>query len=141
MESRRERGFTLVEMMVVIVIIGVLATIVIVNVSGKADIAKVRATEAILKSVASNVAEFKMNHNRYPNTLSELVKMPPDIDPKTWPRDGYLLEMPVDGWGRELLYRQPGANGASFDLYSLGEDGHEGGEGPAADIYWRKGQR
>jgi general secretion pathway protein G len=138
MKTRREKGFTLVEMMVVIVIIGILATIVIVNVSGKADVAKVKATEAILKQVAGQIEMFKLTHNRYPDKLMDLVLQPAYVDPKDWPRGGYLTDPPVDGWNRELIYRPQGSNNMPFDLLSLGEDGREGGEGPAADIPYRK---
>jgi len=134
----REGGFTLVEMMVVIVIIGILATIVIVNVSGKADVAKVKATEAILKQVSGQLEMFKLAHNKYPESLLDLVRPPSYVDPKDWPRGGYLTDPPMDGWGREFVYRPQGSNGNQFDLFSLGEDGREGGEGPAADIWYRK---
>ncbi|HLF94038.1 MAG TPA: type II secretion system major pseudopilin GspG [Planctomycetota bacterium] len=141
MNTRRDRGFTLVEMMVVIVIIGILATIVIVNISGKGDIARMRATEAILKQVGGQLEMFKLTHNKYPVAVIDLFRMPPYIDPKEWPSGGYLTDPPVDGWNHEFFYRVPGSNGAPFDLYSLGEDGREGGEGPAADIHFRKQQR
>ena len=141
MGRRREIGFTLVEMMVVIVIIGILATIVIVNISGKADLAKVKATEAILKQVGGQLELFKLTHNRYPQNLIDLVRMPPYVDPKEWPSGGYLTDAPLDGWGHEFIYRPQGAGGAPFDLMSLGEDFREGGEGPAADLWYRKQQR
>jgi general secretion pathway protein G len=136
--GRRRRGFTLVEMMVVIVIIGILATVVIVNISGKSDVAKVKATEALLKQIGGQMELFKLNHNRYPENLMDLYKMPSYIDPKTWPPGGYLLEPPLDGWGHEFLLRFPGPDNAPYDIISLGEDNREGGEGFAADLYYRK---
>jgi general secretion pathway protein G len=135
---RRDGGFTLVEMMVVIVIIGILATVVIVNVSGHADKAKVNATQAILKTVGNQIEIFKLNHNRYPDNVNDLFMQPSYVEPRSWPPGGYVTEPPVDGWGRPFMYRVPGSNGSPFDLYSLGEDGKEGGEGPAADIWFRK---
>jgi len=135
---RREKGFTLVEMMVVIVIIGILATVVIVNVAGKGDDAKAKATEAIVKQVAQQVELFKLKHNVYPENPVDLFRMPSYIDPKTWPPGGYLTEPPLDGWGREIQMRKPGRDGAPFDVFSFGEDGREGGEQYAADIYHRK---
>ena len=72
--GRRRRGFTLVEMMVVIVIIGILATVVIVNISGKSDTAKVKATEALLKQLGGQMELFKLNHNRYPENLNPTLR-------------------------------------------------------------------
>ena len=136
-----EGGFTLVEMMVVIVIIGILAGIVIVNISGNADKAKVKMTETLLKQVGGQIELFHLNHSRYPETLKDLVLMPPYLEVKDWPRGGYLTEVPMDGWNHELFYRPQGTAGAAFDLMSYGEDGREGGEGLAADIWYRKQQR
>ncbi len=134
--ARRSRAaFTLVEMMVVIVIIGILAAVIIVNISGRADKAKVKATEAIIAEVAQQVEMFKLNHNRYPQNIDDLASpsAPPYIqDAKDWQP---LLTKPArDGWGNPLVYRQPGSNGRPFDLMSYGEDGQDGGEGYAADI-------
>jgi general secretion pathway protein G len=131
-------GFTLVEMMVVIVIIGILATVVIVNIGGKADTAKVKATEAIIKQIAGQMEMFKLDQNRYPENLNDLFRQPGYVEGKKWPPGGYITEPPVDGWGRDLLLRVPGPDGAPFDIISLGEDNREGGEGPAADITFRK---
>ena len=141
MKTRRAAGFTLVEMMVVIVIIGILATVVIVNISGHADKAKVNATQALLKIVGNQLEAFKLNHNRYPQNLMDLVVMPPYVDIKDWPRGGYFIDPPLDGWGHEFIYRPQGSGTNPFDLMSLGEDGKEGGEGPAADLWFRKQQR
>jgi len=136
-----QRGFTLVEMMVVIVIIGILATVVIVNISGKADKARVEATQSLLKTLGGQMEMFKLDHNRYPDSLMDLYKMPSYIDPKKWPPGGYITEVPLDGWGREFLLRFPGPDGSPFDIISLGEDGREGGDGFAADLYFRKRPR
>src|SRR5262249_3182129 len=108
------------------------------NISGKADTAKVKATEAIIKQIGGQMEIFKLDQNRYPESLNDLFRMPSYIDPKKWPGGGYITEPPVDGWGRELYLRMPGPDGAPFDIVSLGEDGREGGEGAAADITFRK---
>jgi|SRR5882672_5631022 len=125
-------------MMVVIVIIGILATVVIVNISGKAEVAKMKATEAIIKQIGGQMEMFKLNHNRYPENLNDLFRMPSYVDSKAWPPGGYITEPPVDGWGRDLYLRMPGPENTPYDIVSLGEDGREGGEGPAADIAYRK---
>lgn len=135
MKSRRA-GFTLIEMMVVIVIIGLVAAVAIVVLSGRADKAKVETTKAMIEQVASACEQFKLDMgSRYPNNLEELQRRPGDFDTKAWPSSGYLKKEPLDGWGRKFLYRTPGTNGQPFDLISLGEDGREGGEGYATDIW------
>ena len=139
--GRRRRGFTLVEMMVVIVIIGILATVVIVNISGKADKARVEATNSLLKTLGGQMEMFKLDHNRYPENLNDLYRQPSYVDPKKWPPGGYITEPPLDGWGHEFLLRFPGPDNSPFDIVSLGEDNREGGEGYAADLYFRKRTR
>jgi general secretion pathway protein G len=128
-------------MMVVIVIIGILATVVIVNVGGKADTAKVKATESIIKQLGGQMEMFKLNHNRYPENLNDLYKMPSYVDQKQWPAGGYITEPPQDGWGHEFILRMPGPDNSPFDIISLGEDNREGGEGFAADITFRRRQK
>lgn len=132
---RRNRGFTLVEMMVVIVIIGILAAVVIKQITGHAVKAKVEATKAMISEVDQAIALFKLNHNRYPEELIELLRMPADIDPASWIQGGYLKREPRDAWGEPLIYRHPGTGGQPFDLMSYGDDMREGGEGPAADLW------
>ena len=95
----------------------------LINISGHSDCGgPVRATQAIIRTVSLQADEFHLNHGRHPERLVELVHKPDDIDLKDWPSDGYLLEIPVDGWGREFVYRTPGTSGRRFDLFSLGED-------------------
>jgi general secretion pathway protein G len=138
LKNRRQQGFTLVEMMVVIVIIGILATVVIVNIGGKADKAKVETTTAIIKQLGGQMEMFKLDHNRYPENLMDLYRQPSYVDPKKWPPGGYVTEPPQDGWGHEFILRIPGPDGAPFDIISYGEDNREGGEGFAADIAFRR---
>ena len=136
MRSRHRGGFTLVEIMVVVIIIGVLATLVIANVVGQGDKAKIKATKAILSTVAQQLDIFKMDHGRYPDSLEDL-QTPPNYITKTenWPQGGYLREQPIDGWGNKLVYRRStSALGRQFDLLSYGADNREGGEGPDSDI-------
>ena len=133
--ARRAGGFTLVEMMVVIVIIGILATVLITQIAGKADRAKVEATKAIIKQVGDAVEMFKLDHNKYPERLDDLMRMPAYVDARKWPPGGYLKKSPRDAWDRELYYRFPGTAGQPFDVVSFGEDGREGGEGYAEDLW------
>jgi general secretion pathway protein G len=133
--ERGNRGFTLVEMMVVIVIIGILAGVLITQLSGRADRAKVEATRALITQVSAQLDLFKLDFNRYPARLEDLLNMPADVDAKKWPPGGFLKKYPKDGWDREFIYRVPGTRGQPYDVISLGEDGREGGEGYAEDIW------
>lgn len=133
--GRREGGFTLIEMMVVIVIIGIIAGLAIVQLTSKADKAKAEQTKAMIQQIASQVDMFKLEFNRYPNDLRELVEMPPDIDQRKWPPGGFLKRYPKDAWDRDFRFQRPGTRGQPYDLISYGEDGREGGEGYAEDLW------
>ena len=134
---RRQRGFTLIEIMVVVVIIGILAALIAPNIIGRDDQARVTAAKSDLNAIAQALELYKMDNFRYPGTdagLEALVKQPPDA--KHWPQGGYLAAIPQDPWGNPYVYIQPGVNGP-YDLISLGADGKEGGEGYDADINLR----
>jgi general secretion pathway protein G len=137
MKRKSEAGFTLVEMMVVIVIIGILAAVLVTQISGRADRAKVEATKAMISQVSQALDMFKLDLQRYPEPprLDDLVFMPSYIDPKKWPQGGYLKKPARDGWDREFLYRVPGTGNQPYDIVSLGEDGREGGERYAEDLW------
>jgi type II secretory pathway pseudopilin PulG len=87
---------------------------------------KLRATQAILKSISGQIDLFQFNHGRYPSSLQELVMRPKDIAPDDWPPGGYLPEASatLDAWGREIVYRLPFAEGQAYDLLSLGDPGN-----------------
>jgi general secretion pathway protein G len=122
----RTRGFTLVEMLVVILILGLLATLVVVNVRGHADSAREKVSSSMLVQFRQAVDLFKLDHGRYPDRLDDLVRRPPDV--RSWPPGGYLTELPADPWGRAYAYRVPGPDGRPFEVRSAGEDGREGTE-------------
>lgn len=131
-----QRGFTLIEVMVVVAILGILATIVMTNVIGKDEQARVTTSQASLSSIANALELYKLDNHKYPTTdegLEALVNKPASA--KTFPEGGYLRKMPEDPWGNPFQYVVPGSNKA-FDLYSWGADGAEGGEGSDADIYY-----
>jgi general secretion pathway protein G len=132
--ARDTRGFTLVEMMVVVLIIGIIAAVVTVSVGDKPGIAKARLTKAAIARLKAEVDLFKVDQNRYPETLQDLVRRPPSVDAKKWPSRGYLDEVPLDGWERPFIYLLPGRRDL-FDIVSWGEDGKEGGEGLDADLW------
>jgi general secretion pathway protein G len=135
MKTRPNAGFTLVEMMVVIVIIGILAAVLVTQISGRADKAKVEATKAMISQVAGALDMFKLDHNRYPDRLEDLLTPPAYVEPKKWPPGGYLKKYPRDGWDKDFVYRVPGTRGQPYDVISFGEDMREGGEGYAEDIW------
>lgn len=133
---RPQGGFTLIEVMVVVAILGILATIVMTNVIGKDDQARVTTTKASLAAIANALDLYKLDNHKYPTTdegLMALVEKPASA--KTFPDGGYLNNLPEDPWGNPFQYVYPGSNGRKYDLYSLGGDGAEGGEGNDADIF------
>lgn len=136
--KRRTRGFTLLEIMVVVVIIGVLASLVGPIVMRQLDRALITAAQADIKGIETSVDLFRLEHHRYPTEdeglliLTGVAPAGSDIDEsKLLPIiDGGL---PKDPWDREYLYRYPGDHG-DYDIYTLGADGEEGGDGVDADI-------
>jgi len=128
-------GFTLIEIMVVVIIIGILATLVIANVGPQGDIAKEKTTNSMLAQVASQIEMFKINHGRYPDSLDDLTQSPNWVKPGAYPQGGYLRKAPVDAWDHKLFYRKGAPTDTKpFSLVSLGADGIEGGLGIDADI-------
>lgn len=122
---RREEGFSLVELMVVIVIIGLLATIVIVNVMPAADRAAVTKARADIANLEQAVELYRLDHSRYPTGdegLQALIS------------GNYIRRLPEDPWGNPYRYSAPGADGRPFAIASLGADGREGGTGEDEDI-------
>ena len=133
-----EAGFTLVELMVVIVIIGLLATVVIINVLPSQDRAmteKARADVAVLEQA---VESYRLDNFSFPRTedgLQALVAAPGGLQrPERYRPGGYVRRLPQDPWGNPYQYAQPGRRGGAFDIWSFGADGREGGEGNDADI-------
>jgi type II secretion system protein G len=133
---RRQQGFTLIEIMVVVVIIGILAALIGPNMFGKTDQARVTAAKSNLQGIRNALDLYKLDNFRYPTTdqgLEALVKESPEA--KNWPQGGYLrsTEVPKDPWDNPYIYIAPGTD-MPYDLISLGADGKEGGEGNDADI-------
>lgn len=132
-----ERGFTLVELMVVIVILGLLATIVAINVlpaTGRASAEKARADIATIEQA---LEMYRLDNLTYPSStdgLQALVAPPPGMSqPQRYRQGGYIKRLPDDPWGNPYRYVYPGQRGA-FDVFSWGADNKEGGEGENADI-------
>lgn len=132
--STAQRGFTLIEVMIVVAILGVLATLVVVNVGGQTDKANITAAKSDLQAISQALDLYKLDNFRYPTTdqgLEALVDKPDNA--RNWPEGGYLKKPPTDPWQNPYVYISPGVDGP-YDLYSMGADGAEGGEGPSGDI-------
>jgi general secretion pathway protein G len=133
-------GFTLIEIMVVMVILGLLVAVVAPNIMGRSDQARVTIAETQLDNIAGALDLYRLDNSHYPSTqqgLEALVSKPSGTpEPRNWSPDGYMNSVPEDPWGNEYQYVSPGAEGP-YDLYSYGSDGQEGGEGDAADISLR----
>jgi general secretion pathway protein G len=123
--------FTMVELMAILIIIGLLATVVVTKVASKIDQARITTTKANLKLLHSAVNQFKMDTSRYPNEdegLMALIEQPTDVI--NWEPGGYLetTELPPDGWGHEFKYELYPESGKQFVIRSFGPDGEEGTE-------------
>ncbi len=135
----KQRGFTLIEIMVVVVIIGILIGLVAPNIIGNVDEARVTAAKADISTLVDALERYYMDNSTYPTTdqgLEALVEKPTaSPEPRNWRAQGYIKrkKMLQDPWSNEYRYISPGASGP-FDLYSLGSDGQEGGEGVQADV-------
>ena len=134
---KQSHGFTLIEVMVVIVILGVLAALIVPKVMGRPDEARIIAAKQDIASITQALKLYRLDNLRFPTTeqgLQALVKkptLPPDAP--NWNKLGYLERLPNDPWGHPYQYLQPGLHG-EMDIMSLGADGAPGGEGSDADI-------
>lgn len=137
MQKHANSGFTLLEVMVVMVIIGLLAALIVPNVMSRVSDSKVTKAQSDIAALANALKLYRLDNNRYPTTeqgLQALVSRPAtDPVPKNWKTGGYLEQLPNDPWGNPYKYLQPGTRG-EIDVFTLGADGTPGGEGEDADI-------
>jgi len=127
----KQSGFTLIEIMVVVIIIGVLTALIAPNIIGQSDKARITAAKADIHTIAMQLDLYKLDNFFYPSTeqgLQALVTKPTGSpEPKNWKSDGYLPRLPMDPWQNSYIYVSPGAHGA-YDLSSPGPDGRPGNE-------------
>lgn len=141
---RGQSGFSLVEILVVLVIMGLLISIVAPTVLNRADDARIQKAQADFKAIETALKIYRLDNYVYPTTeqgLEALVSASSiDPTPRNFKDGGYLAELPLDPWGRPYLYLSPGEN-AEIDIYTLGADGLSGGDDQNADIgNWKDDQ-
>lgn len=135
--SIAQRGFTLIEIMVVVVIIGLLAAVIVPQVVDKVDQARVAKAKQDITSLETALTMYRLDNSKYPNTdqgLSSLTTQPTDPSIRHWRPGGYIKRISKDPWGNDYQYVYPGTHGGEYDLYSLGADNQAGGEGTDADV-------
>jgi len=135
----RGAGFTLIEVMVVVVILGLLAAIIVPKVMSRPDEARAVAAKADIAALTQALKLYRLDNTAYPSTeqgLQALVARPATQPiPVNWKQGGYVDRLPTDPWGREYLYLNPGVR-SEIEVFSLGADGQPGGEGTNGDIYY-----
>jgi general secretion pathway protein G len=134
---QRQSGFTLIEIMVVVVILAVLGALVVPNILDKVDQARVTRAQADIRAIGTALDLYRLDNFKYPTTeqgLMALVKQPNDPSITNYPSHGYLQTIPKDPWNQPYLYASPGADGRDYDVLTYGRDGKPGGNGPDADI-------
>lgn len=133
----KRSGFTLIEILVVVVILGILATVIVPRIMSRPEEARRTKAAVDIKAIETALNLYKIDNGTYPTTeqgIRALVEKPTTGDaPRNWREGGYLDKVPKDPWGNEYAYLSPGAHG-EFDLSSYGSDGEQGGEGKYADI-------
>lgn len=138
-KSRRDQtGFSLVELMVVVFIMGLLATLIIVNVAPVGDRSRITKAKADISNLENALEQYSLDLYTYPSTnqgLAALSSPPPGVDATLYRPGGYIRRVQNDPWGNPYQYAFPGTrSGGRFDIFSLGADGQPGGEGNNADI-------
>lgn len=136
-QRARQGGFSLIEIMVVVIIIGLLASIVAPAVLDRADDARLQKVQADFSAIQTALKLYRIDNYTYPSSeqgLEALVERPTIApEPRNWRRSGYLEDLPRDPWGNRYQYLSPGET-REYDIYTLGADGVTGGEGQNADI-------
>ncbi|MBI3771848.1 MAG: type II secretion system major pseudopilin GspG [Gammaproteobacteria bacterium] len=133
-QRRRQAGFTLIEIMVVVVILGILAAIIVPRLMDRPDAARVTKAKSDIRAIESALSLYRLDNHSYPTTdqgLQALVEKPANA--AAWKEGGYIERMPKDPWNNPYQYLNPGVHG-TIDVFSYGADKQEGGDGINADI-------
>ncbi len=134
----RTRGFTLIEIMVVVIIIGLLAAVIVPSVVGKVGEARVAKARQDIQAMSTSLTMYRLDNFKYPTTdqgLKALIQQPADPTIRNWRKGGYIQDGSLkDPWGNDYQYVYPGTHGREYDLYSYGADGQEGGTDEDADV-------
>ena len=132
---KRPSGFTLIEILIVVVILGILGAVVVPNMLSRPDTARVQAAQTDLRAISQTLEIYRLDNFQYPSSeqgLEALVDKPSGFpEPKNWNPEGYIKKLPTDPWGSPYLYEK---SGSAYALASLGADGEEGGDGFDGDI-------
>ncbi len=135
MNATRTKGFTLIEIMVVVVILGILGALIVPNIIGRPDEARVTAARADIQQIGNALELYRLDNGVYPSSdqgLDALVEEPSGFpEPRRWNPQGYLKRLPIDPWGEPYLYVN---EDRTMDVYSFGADRKDGGESIDADI-------
>lgn len=131
---RLSKGFTLIELMIVVVILGLLATIIMPRILGRPEQARRMKAKVDIRNIGSALALFKTDIGRFPTTSESLKVLVSDPGIKGYNSDGYLDKLPIDPWGNKYIYISPGLHSKDYDLESYGKDGEDGGTSDNADI-------
>lgn len=136
-QRRAESGFTLIEVMVVVIILGILAAAIVPKLMSRPDEARLVKARQDIRTLESALQLYRLDNFVYPSTEQGLISLtdkPLDEPvPPNWKQGGYIERLPKDPWGTEYQYLNPGVNG-EIDIYSLGADGQTGGSGTGADV-------
>ncbi|MCB1686715.1 MAG: type II secretion system major pseudopilin GspG [Pseudomonadales bacterium] len=135
MKGKANTGFTLIEILVVVVIVGILGAIIVPNLLGRPDQARITAAQSDIRALANALDIYRLDNFQYPSTdqgIEALASKPSGFpEPKNYNPEGYIKNLPTDPWGSPYVYER---TESGFALFSLGADGAEGGEGLNADI-------
>jgi general secretion pathway protein G len=134
-QQSKQRGFTLIEIMVVVVIMGILAALVVPKLMGRTDDARIQAARQDIATLMQALKLYRLDNRKYPTTAQGLQALvtKPASGADGWKSGGYIEKLPKDPWGNSYQYLSPGIKG-EIDVLSFGADGQPGGEGNDADI-------